>query len=248
MIQCGLNALMKGIDSEHMVLLASASHDSNEEVVELFKRACAEVSIPLPSEHNSNFWLARTALELKLGEIELPNQSTDEIFKRNLLVVFSELKLACQRESSLTHFTNELGKLLEITGYIDDYQEWLENFIELSNRLEISPCKQIICDVVDLTNYFSYSSATKDLVDESYRLATMLVQVNQKLEESECDECASHFIVSKSQMVHLCPECAHYLYNYDNCEHIMADGYCSVCKWDGSTSSYVEILKSTTLN
>lgn len=239
---------MKGVDSEYMVLLASASHDSDEEVVELFKRACAEVSITLPIEYNSDFWLARAALELKAEGIELPNQSTDEIFKRNLLAVFSELKLACQHDTSLTSFTDELGKLLEITGYIDDYEEWLEDLIELSNRIEISCCKQIVCDIVGLINRFSYSSATKVLVDEGYRLATMLVQVNQKLEESECDECASHFIVSKSQMTHLCPECAHYLYNYDNCEHIMTDGYCSVCKWDGSTSSYVEKLKSTTLN
>ncbi|CAH0542930.1 hypothetical protein VMF7928_04308 [Vibrio marisflavi CECT 7928] len=60
---------------------------------------------------------------------------------------------------------------------------------------------------------------------------------------STCDECGSAFVTSKSQMRHLCPECSHYLYGYKNCSHMMNNGECLICQWDGSTSPYIENLK-----
>ncbi len=51
-----------------------------------------------------------------------------------------------------------------------------------------------------------------------------------------CDECGSLFFKGSSQMMGLCPECAHVLYGYPNCDHHFQDGRCVNCYWDGSKS------------
>lgn len=58
-----------------------------------------------------------------------------------------------------------------------------------------------------------------------------------------CNECSSLFMKSKSKMMSLCPECAHYLYEYENCTHLFEQGRCVKCYWDGSTSEYLAQLK-----
>lgn len=40
-------------------------------------------------------------------------------------------------------------------------------------------------------------------------------------------------------MPQLCPECAHRLYGYPNCDHDFVDGRCRLCRWDGSVSNYL---------
>ncbi len=59
-----------------------------------------------------------------------------------------------------------------------------------------------------------------------------------------CDECGSHFCQSRSKLSNLCPECAHILYGYANCNHLFENGRCMFCLWDGSRSPYVENLQS----
>ena len=59
---------------------------------------------------------------------------------------------------------------------------------------------------------------------------------------SVCDECGSKFIKAKSKMMSLCPECAHILYGYENCNHQFKDGKCELCHWDGSRSDYIKKL------
>ena len=49
-----------------------------------------------------------------------------------------------------------------------------------------------------------------------------------------CDECGSLFFKGSSQMMGLCPECAHVLYGYPNCPHRFLNGRCVNCYWDGS--------------
>ena len=39
-----------------------------------------------------------------------------------------------------------------------------------------------------------------------------------------CDECGSLFFKGSSQMMGLCPECAHILYGYPNCPHHFQNG------------------------
>ncbi len=58
-----------------------------------------------------------------------------------------------------------------------------------------------------------------------------------------CSECGSDFKCEASGMVSLCPECAHYLYGYDNCAHVFENGICQICLWNGSVSDYVKRLK-----
>jgi hypothetical protein len=40
----------------------------------------------------------------------------------------------------------------------------------------------------------------------------------------------------------LCPECAHHLYGYPNCDHAFVNDGCSRCGWDGSRSRYIRSL------
>jgi len=59
-----------------------------------------------------------------------------------------------------------------------------------------------------------------------------------------CEECGSEYLASRSKMNSLCPECAHILYGYENCNHVFEDGKCTLCLWDGNRSDYIkEILK-----
>jgi len=60
-----------------------------------------------------------------------------------------------------------------------------------------------------------------------------------------CDECKSDFYKDSSLMESLCPECVHILYGYENCQHEFKDHkHCSKCYWDGSSSQYLDKIKS----
>ena len=65
-----------------------------------------------------------------------------------------------------------------------------------------------------------------------------------RLEHSVCDECGSEYQSTRSKMTALCPECSHWLYGYENCEHTMLDGRCNRCFWDGSASKYILSLQN----
>ena len=65
-----------------------------------------------------------------------------------------------------------------------------------------------------------------------------------KEETERCDECGSTYFVGTSQMASLCPECAHWLYGYPNCDHVMVAGRCTRCHWNGKSSDYVAGLRS----
>ena len=54
-----------------------------------------------------------------------------------------------------------------------------------------------------------------------------------------CDECASDYYADASPMDALCPECAHLLYGYPGCDHVLVDGRCARCRWNGATSPYL---------
>jgi predicted RNA-binding Zn-ribbon protein involved in translation (DUF1610 family) len=64
------------------------------------------------------------------------------------------------------------------------------------------------------------------------------------IEISKCNECNSNFKKGSSEMMALCPECSHYLYEYENCAHEMEQGVCKKCLWDGSVSEYVKSVKN----
>lgn len=63
-----------------------------------------------------------------------------------------------------------------------------------------------------------------------------------------CDECGSSYFITASRMAALCPECAHYLYGYPACAHVMVAGRCESCGWDGSHSAYVAAIRDERLS
>lgn len=56
--------------------------------------------------------------------------------------------------------------------------------------------------------------------------------LRMKREIKICDECESEYFTDTSQMMKLCPDCSHYLYGYQNCEHDFQKGRCSKCHWN----------------
>jgi len=64
-----------------------------------------------------------------------------------------------------------------------------------------------------------------------------------KREIKICNECKSKYYLDSSEMMNLCPDCSHYLYEYENCDHIFENGRCVNCYWNGISSEYVLNLK-----
>ncbi len=59
-----------------------------------------------------------------------------------------------------------------------------------------------------------------------------------------CDECNSEFYTDSSVMKNLCPECAHYIYGYENCFHEFVNKHCVKCYWNGNSTEYINTLKN----
>jgi len=58
-----------------------------------------------------------------------------------------------------------------------------------------------------------------------------------------CSECKSEYFKETSEMEGMCPNCAHYLYGYQNCIHEFVNDRCINCYWNGCSSNYVNGLK-----
>lgn len=55
-----------------------------------------------------------------------------------------------------------------------------------------------------------------------------------------CDECESGYLSETSKMTRLCPNCAHHLYGYENCNHVFENGRCKKCYWDGTITDFIK--------
>lgn len=64
-----------------------------------------------------------------------------------------------------------------------------------------------------------------------------------EIEIKSCEECKSDYFSKSSEMLHLCPECSHILYGYENCNHVFQNNRCINCYWNGNTTKYLEKLK-----
>ena len=60
-----------------------------------------------------------------------------------------------------------------------------------------------------------------------------------------CDECESEYLGESSPMMNLCPNCSHFLYGYENCNHRFENDRCVYCHWNGNISEYVAKLKKS---
>lgn len=58
-----------------------------------------------------------------------------------------------------------------------------------------------------------------------------------------CDECKNEFYEKSSIIKNLCPECAHILYGYENCNHEFINNRCKNCYWNGNSSDYANKIK-----
>lgn len=58
-----------------------------------------------------------------------------------------------------------------------------------------------------------------------------------------CSECYSEFLLAKSAIKNLCPECSYLIYGYDNCQHSFENGKCIHCLWDGTSTHYTDSLR-----
>ncbi len=63
-------------------------------------------------------------------------------------------------------------------------------------------------------------------------------------ETKTCDECESEYYSDTSIMISLCPDCSHFLYGHENCEHEFENSRCTKCHWNGKTSKYITNIKT----
>jgi predicted nucleic acid-binding Zn-ribbon protein len=71
---------------------------------------------------------------------------------------------------------------------------------------------------------------------------------NTNPEITICEECGSTYFESSSEMLNLCSECTHRIYDYPPCIHKFINGRCSKCNWDGSESDFTKKLKQEKQN
>jgi predicted RNA-binding Zn-ribbon protein involved in translation (DUF1610 family) len=71
---------------------------------------------------------------------------------------------------------------------------------------------------------------------------TVVVHLKKPMnrEKKICNECESEYFKDSSEMTDLCPNCAHKLYGYPNCEHKFENGNCSKCGWNGQISEFLK--------
>jgi len=69
-----------------------------------------------------------------------------------------------------------------------------------------------------------------------------MIPIEMKKEIKTCDECESEFYSEKSEMKSLCPNCSHFIYGYDNCEHVFINARCIKCYWNDSTTDFIKSI------
>jgi hypothetical protein len=67
-------------------------------------------------------------------------------------------------------------------------------------------------------------------------------ELNDKI--NICDECSSEYYRHSSKMASLCPECSHFIYGYENCDHQFENGRCIKCFWNGNSTKFIEEIKN----
>ena len=131
-------------------------------------------------------------------------------------------------------------------SFISDYYDLVEEGIIRANKFDLALKKWLI-DGEPIKPECLWDKYIKPKPKNNKGFRRWLKKVWIRLKKDKnikvCDECGSEYLASKSKMASLCPECAHVIYGYENCNHVFENGKCTLCLWDGSQSEYIKSLK-----
>ena len=148
MIDCGVNALLKGIDGQNLALLASADYDDDKTLLETFKKASKEFGIKLPNKDEEDYWLhtkyfqfmyeGRTCHHFESRFLELPNNDEKfRLFTKYLKLIFEGKALPVryydeQLKINLLFIYYSLAKLPSDlnNGCLKDFTDWYGKYSE----------------------------------------------------------------------------------------------------------------------
>jgi hypothetical protein len=179
MLKNGLDALLAGYDSENIVLLSCASTESDSDLVETFISAAYELNIKLPGSDENGLWVADTYLELLELGVELPPIDVQTEFMRYLLVIYNELAKIAKYDQSLHKFNFEFGKFLEVTGYMNEYVDWIDFLFKLTSEIENSKYRQFANESSTLITDVAYGATTHAHVLGAHEIAMVLKKHNE---------------------------------------------------------------------
>jgi hypothetical protein len=185
MLKNGLDALTAGNDSENIVLLSCASSESDSELISTFISAAYELGVELPKTDEYGIWVADSYFDLVEAGIELPAVDIQVEFKRYLLVIHNEIAKIAKYDQSLHRYNVEFGKFLEVTGFINNYQDWLDELCDLAKGIENRMYREFSIDSSNIILDVSYGATTRGDVSESHRIAVKLKTFNNHKERAE---------------------------------------------------------------
>ena len=160
-----------GIDSEAIVLLASADEFRDEGVVDPFTQAAREIGVLLPSSGQEELWLAQTSFSLHRDGISLPGESATARFERNLRVMVHGLQ-AASPSTEVEAFCQHFGRYFS-GNCIDDFEEWLA---VLSRLAEKASTESPLCEsAASLVVRVAFGAVESHDVEDSERLASTVV-------------------------------------------------------------------------
>lgn len=182
MIRCGTDALLDGVESENVVLLAGAlDGDGDIEVVGFFLKAALEVGCDLPRVgDDESVWIARHSVKCLAAGLDLPDFDISKQVDRNLIVCLVKLGKLTGSDEKLGRFTDLLGKYVE--HRIDDYEEWLGQLFDAATKLpekKIDPVVTLAVErIASVIDGFSFGAIEMAHHEESLSIAADLLNYN----------------------------------------------------------------------
>lgn len=168
MVQCAVDALMKGLDGPRLRELAGTDPQDLplDALCELHRAAAREVDVVLPSAPDERAWMARVADELEDAFPGLPKRSAKERFDDDLAVIYEQLaeSAATTADAPLSAFVAHLQQYR--LRHFSNYQTWLDELVPLSRRACGGPIdertKAKISGLTDLIHWASYEETTDE--------------------------------------------------------------------------------------
>ncbi len=174
MIDCGVKALQENMDGMYLALLAGGDFDDTQTLLENFKKAALECGFDLPKDSEVDDWLV-----VKNLNYAFENESLLELnkeFELNLCFIYRRINEWV--DDSIKKFCFQFGKFTNCTGSIDHYEDWMDNFIELTKKVESSDVsdfqKKIIVTVMKVIGATSYTVISEEALNETRTLVKLL--------------------------------------------------------------------------